>query len=196
MKIISFEGIEGVGKSTQINLLQSYLEKQDFTVDVLREPGSTTSAEHIREILLNKENDISKETELLLMFAARSDLINKRIQNNDSDFVLFDRYYDASIAYQGYGRGIPLEFIENLIMLIKCPKPDVSFLFDLSVEDSFSRKKLDVKDRIESSGNSFFERVKNGYLEIAKNQNERFHIIDATKEINEIHNIIKKVLEF
>ena len=129
------------------------------------------------------------------MFAARSDLINKRIENNDSDFVLFDRYYDASIAYQGYGRGIPLEFIENLIMLIKCPKPDVSFLFDLSVEDSFSRKKLDVKDRIESSGNSFFERVKNGYLEIAKNQNERFHIIDATKEINEIHNIIKKVLE-
>ena len=82
MKIISFEGIEGVGKSTQINLLQSYLEKQDFTVDVLREPGSTTSAEHIREILLNKENDISKETELLLMFAARSDLINKRIHNN------------------------------------------------------------------------------------------------------------------
>ena len=196
MKIISFEGIEGVGKSTQINLLQKYLEKQDYTVDVLREPGSTNSAEQIREILLNKENDISKETELLLMFAARSDLINKRIQNNDSDFVLFDRYYDASIAYQGYGRGIPLEFIENLIMLIKCPKPDVSFLFDLSVEDSFSRKKLDVKDRIESSGNSFFERVKNGYLEIAKNQNERFHIIDATKEINEIHNIIKKVLEF
>ena len=196
MKIISFEGIEGVGKSTQINLLQNYLEKQDYTVDVLREPGSTNSAEQIREILLNKENDISKETELLLMFAARSDLINKRIQNNDSDFVLFDRYYDASIAYQGYGRGIPLEFIENLIMLIKCPKPDVSFLFDLSVEDSFSRKKLDVKDRIESSGNSFFERVKNGYLEIAKNQNERFHIIDATKVINEIHNIIKKVLEF
>ena len=182
MKIISFEGIEGVGKSTQINLLQSYLEKQDFTVDVLREPGSTTSAEHIREILLNKENDISKETELLLMFAARSDLINKRIHNNDSDFVLLDRYYDASIAYQGYGRGIPLDFIENLIKLIECPKPDV--------------KKLDVKDRIESSGNSFFERVKNGYLEIAKNQNERFHIIDATKEINEIHNIIKKVLEF
>ena len=195
MKIISFEGIEGVGKSTQINLLQNYLEKQDYTVDVLREPGSTNSAEQIREILLNKENDISKETELLLMFAARSDLINKRIQNNDSDFVLLDRYYDASIAYQGYGRGIPLEFIENLIMLIKCPKPDVSFLFDLSVEDSFSRKKHDVKDRIESSGNSFFERVKNGYLEIAKNQNERFHIIDATKEINEIHNIIKKVLE-
>ena len=195
MKIISFEGIEGVGKSTQINLLQNYLEKQDYTVDVLREPGSTNSAEQIREILLNKENDISKETELLLMFAARSDLINKRIHNNDSDFVLLDRYYDASIAYQGYGRGIPLEFIENLIMLIKCPKPDVSFLFDLSVEDSFSRKKLDVKDRIESSGNSFFERVKNGYLEIAKNQNERFHIIDATKEINEIHNIIKKVLE-
>ena len=196
MKIISFEGIEGVGKSTQINLLQSYLEKQDYTVDVLRAPGSTASAAHIREILLNKENDISKETELLLMFAARSDLINKRIQNNDSDFVLLDRYYDASIAYQGYGRGIPLEYIENLIMLIECPKPDVSFLFDLSVEDSFSRKKLDVKDRIESSGNSFFERVKNGYLEIAKNQNERFHIIDATKEINEIHNIIKKVLEF
>ena len=150
MKIISFEGIEGVGKSTQINLLQSYLEKQDFTVDVLREPGSTTSAEYIREILLNKENDISKET----------------------------------------------DFIENLIKRIQCPKPDVSFLFDLSVEDSFSRKKLDVKDRIESSGNSFFERVKNGYLEIAKNQKERFHIIDATKEINEIHNIIKKVLEF
>ena len=95
---------------------------------------------------------------------------DKRIHNNDSDFVLLDRYYDASIAYQGYGRGIPLDFIENLIKLIECPKPDVSFLFDLSVEDSISRKKLDVKDRIESSGESGSIQVTTFTYQVLKNK--------------------------
>ena len=102
MNIISFEGIEGVGKSTQINLLKEFLIKNNFTVEVLREPGSTSTGERIRNILLNKDSDISNKTELLLMFAARSELISKKIQTSSCDYLLLDRFFDASIAYQGY----------------------------------------------------------------------------------------------
>ena len=117
MKIISFEGIEGVGKTTQINLLKEYLENKGFTVQVLREPGSTNTGEKIRDILLNSD-DISNETELLLMFAARSELICQKINNTSCDFLLLDRFFDASIAYQGYGRKLSIEFIKSLISFI------------------------------------------------------------------------------
>ena len=187
MKIISFEGIEGVGKSTQINLLKDHLEKSSYKVEIYREPGSTETSEKIRDMLLDKDNDLSSETELLLMFAARSELIDKKINNSDCDFLLLDRFYDASIAYQGYGRNLSISLINSLISFIKCPEPDVSFLLDIAVEDGFARKKNDKKDRIESASVAFFNRVREGYLSIAKENNDRFTIIDASMEINEIH---------
>jgi len=187
MKIISFEGIEGVGKSTQINLLKEYLEKNKFKVDVFREPGSTKNAEKIRQILLDNNNNLSYETELLLMFAARSELVRKKILNSESDFILLDRFYDASIAYQGYGRDLSIDFIESLVDFIKCPKPHLSFLLDFSVEEGFARKTEDRKDRIESSGSVFFNKVREGYLKIAEFEKDRFKIINASNNIEDIH---------
>ena len=193
MKIISFEGIEGVGKSTQINLLKEHLEKRDYTVSIFREPGSTKNAEQIRQILLDNKNNLAFETELLLMFAARSELVGKKILKNENDFVLLDRFYDASIAYQGYGRDLSLDFIESLVNFINCPKPNLSFLLDISVEEGFSRKINDNKDRIESSGSVFFNKVREGYLKIAKSDKERFKIINASNNIESIH---KKIISY
>ena len=194
MNIISFEGIEGVGKSTQINLLKEFLIKNNFTVEVLREPGSTSAGESIRNILLNKESDISNKTELLLMFAARSELISKKIQTSSCDYLLLDRFFDASIAYQGYGRNLPIAFIEDLIKFTDCPIPKLSILIDISVEEGFARKINDTKDRIESSSLDFFNNVRNGYLEIAKKNKNRFLVINGSLSITEIHeSIIKKL---
>ena len=194
MNIISFEGIEGVGKSTQINLLKEFLVKNNFTVEVLREPGSTSAGESIRNILLNKDSDISNKTELLLMFAARSELINKKIQTSSCDYLLLDRFFDASIAYQGYGRNLPIAFTEDLIKFTDCPIPKLSILIDISVEEGFARKINDTKDRIESSSMDFFNNVRNGYLEIAKKNKNRFLVINGSLSITEIHeSIIKKL---
>ena len=194
MKILSFEGIEGVGKSTQINLLKDFLEKNKYTVEVLREPGSTLTGENIRNILLDKGSDISDKTELLLMFAARSELISKKINSLSCDYLLLDRFFDASLAYQGYGRNLPLSLIKDLISFTDCPMPELTILIDISVEEAFARKINDQKDRIESSGIEFFNKVRNGYLEIAKNKVNRFLVIDGTLSINEIHNAIIKKL--
>ena len=192
MKIISFEGIEGVGKSTQINLLKDYLESKGLTVTVLREPGSTITGESIRSILLDSKENLSEESELLLMFAARAQLISEKVLNNNVNVILFDRFYDASIAYQGFGRGLSINFIKNLIDFTKCPTPDLTFLLDISVQDGFERKIADIKDRIESSGDEFFNKVRNGYLEIANDQPRRIKIIDA---MDSIESIYEKIIE-
>jgi dTMP kinase len=194
MKLISFEGIEGVGKSTQINLLKDYLIDNGHSTEILREPGSTRTGEQIRDILLNSSELVSSETELLLMFAARAQLIHEKVSNSELDYILFDRFYDASIAYQGYGRGLSLDFIEKLINFTKCPEPNLTLLLDISVEEGFRRKTGDVKDRIESAGNDFFENVRKGYLEIAKSKYPRVRIINANMKINEIHKSILDAL--
>ena len=194
MKIITFEGIEGVGKSTQINLLKDYIQSRGLSASIFREPGSTAIGENIRSILLDSKENLSKESELLLMFAARAQLISEKVKISNTDFILFDRFYDASVAYQGYGRGLSVDFINNLISFINCPQPDLTFLLDISVENGFKRKINDVKDRIESSGDEFFEKVRQGYLKIAKSQPERIKVIDAMGSIDDINKeIIKEV---
>ena len=194
MKIITFEGIEGVGKSTQINLLKDYIESRGLSASIFREPGSTVIGENIRSILLDSKENLSKESELLLMFAARAQLISEKVKISNTDFILFDRFYDASVAYQGFGRGLSVDFINNLISFINCPQPDLTFLLDISVENGFKRKIDDVKDRIESSGDEFFENVRQGYLEIAKSQPERIKVIDAMGSIDDINKeIIKEI---
>jgi len=195
MKIISFEGIEGVGKSTQINLLKDYLESKNYLVEIYREPGSTPVGEKIRDILLDSNNDLSNETELLLMFAARSELIDKRINTSQCDYLLLDRFYDASMAYQGYGRKLSKDFITSLTSFINCPIPDLSFLLDISVKEGFQRKNSDIKDRIESSSNDFFNKVRKGYKTIAKANKNRFEIINAANDIDKIHQIIIKKIQ-
>ena len=190
MKIFSFEGIEGVGKSTQINLLKEYLETNGYHTEILREPGSTITGESIRSILLDSKENLSSESELLLMFAARAQLISEKVNNSNSDIILFDRFYDASLAYQGFGRNLPIDFIQSLITFINCPEPRLTFLLDISVQDGFERKVNDVKDRIESAGNEFFKKVREGYLEIANNNQSRIKVIDAMQSIDDINKSI------
>jgi dTMP kinase len=194
MKLITFEGIEGVGKSTQINLILEWLISKGYSTKLLREPGSTDFGEKIRELLLSKESNISAHTELLLMFAARSEMIDKHLIGSTNDFILCDRYYHASIAYQGYGRKLPLELIDQLIKGINCPIPDLTIIYDLDVKTGFKRKSNDVIDRIESSGTNFFENVRNGYKEIAKNRAE-VEILDASQPIELISQQTKSLVE-
>lgn len=194
MKLITFEGIEGVGKSTQINLILKWLTSKGYSTKLLREPGSTDFGEKIRELLLSKESNISAHTELLLMFAARSEMINKHLIGSTNDFILCDRYYHASIAYQGYGRKLPLDLIDQLIKGINCPIPDLTIIYDLDVKTGFKRKSNDVIDRIESSGTNFFENVRNGYKEIAKNRAE-VEILDASQPIELISQQTKSLVE-
>lgn len=194
MKLITFEGIEGVGKSTQINLILEWLTSKGYSTKLLREPGSTDFGEKIRELLLSKKSNISAHTELLLMFAARSEMINKHLIGSTNDFILCDRYYHASIAYQGYGRKLPLDLIDQLIKGINCPIPDLTIIYDLDVKTGFKRKSNDVIDRIESSGTNFFENVRNGYKEIAKNRAE-VEILDASQPIELISQQTKSLVE-
>ena len=195
MKLITFEGIEGAGKSTQIKLLSDYLMSLGFTISAYREPGSSDSGEEIRKILLNKELEISNITELLLMFASRSELVQSHIQNSKTDFVLLDRYYHASIAYQGFGRGISRSLIDNLINAINAPKPDLTFLLDISPEEGFARKQYHQMDRIESSGLTFFNDVREGYIQLADENDFFYKIAVSDKSIEEIFKKVKKKLQ-
>ena len=194
MKLITFEGVEGVGKSTQINLVLDWLKSKGFSTKLLREPGSTNFGEQIRELLLSKESNISAHTELLLMFAARSEMIKEHLSDSKEDFILCDRYYHASIAYQGFGRKLSLDLINFLINGINCPTPDLTIIYDLDVKIGFERKANDVIDRIESSGINFFEDVRNGYQELAKDRSE-VEILDASEPIELISQQTKTLVE-
>ena len=194
MKLISFEGIEGVGKSTQINLILEWLTSKGLSSKLLREPGSTEFGEKIRELLLSKDYNISAQTELLLMFAARAEMIKEHLAKANEDIVLCDRYYHASIAYQGYGRKLPLELIDSLVLNINCPVPDLTIIYDLDVNLGFKRKAKDDIDRIESSGINFFEDVRKGYQQIA-NEREEVVILDASESIEILNQQTKNLIE-
>ena len=194
MKLITFEGIEGVGKSTQINLVLDWLKTKGFSTKLLREPGSTIFGEKIRELLLSNDSDISAHTELLLMFAARSEMIKEHLMDSREDFILCDRYFHASIAYQGYGRKLSLDLINLLINGINCPTPDLTIIYDLDVKAGFKRKTNDVIDRIESSGINFFEDVRKGYQQLAKERSE-VEIVDASESIECISQQTKLLVE-
>ena len=194
MKLITFEGIEGVGKSTQINLVMDWLKTKGFSTKLLREPGSTIFGEKIRELLLSNDSDISAHTELLLMFAARSEMIKEHLMDSREDFILCDRYFHASIAYQGYGRKLSLDLINLLINGVNCPIPDLTIIYDLDVKAGFKRKTNDVIDRIESSGINFFEDVRKGYQQLAKERSE-VEILDASESIECISQQTKLLVE-
>ena len=194
MKLITFEGIEGVGKSTQINNILSWLKENGNSVKLLREPGSTNFGEKIRELLLSKDSIIDSHTELLLMFAARAEMINQHLINASEDFILCDRYYHASIAYQGYGRKLSLKLIDRLIDDLNCPTPNLTIIYDLDVNEGFKRKSDDVIDRIESAGPEFFSDVRNGYLQLANNRSE-VHVIDASRSVDQVTHETKKLIK-
>ena len=198
---ITFEGIDFCGKSTQIELLKSYLLKKNKKVRVIREPGGTEISEKIRTILLDKENSkMLMETEFLLFSASRSQLVREKIRPylDEGIYVISDRFHDSSTAYQGYGRGISIEVILSIHKLaIRNTVPDITFFIDIPVEVAEQRRHEKLSehlDRIENSDKDFYSRVRNGYLELAKSEN-RFRILNGTDNIENIHEKIINEIE-
>lgn len=194
---ISFEGIDFSGKSTQINLLKDYLINRGDEVKVIREPGGTEISEKIRNVLLDKKNsEMFMETEFLLFSASRAQLVREKIRPylKKGIYVISDRFHDSSTAYQGYGRGLPIEVIQNIHKLaIGETLPDITFFIDIPVEVAHERKQLkhsDHLDRIEKSDEDFYNRVRKGYLKLAEEEN-RFRVLNGEESIEEIH---KKIL--
>lgn len=187
---ITFEGIEGSGKSTQAKILSEKLSYDGFKVLLTYEPGDTKFGKELRVVLLSTEFKINPLSELLLYFADRIQHIEEKIAPalKDGSIVISDRFTDSTIAYQGYGRGISLNLIGSLNKsLLNEFKPNMTFLLDLPVEVGLARnKKLNKNDKFESENLNFHQRVREGFLELALKEKERFILIDATKSIEEI----------
>ncbi len=198
---ISFEGLDFSGKSTQVSLLKNYLEENKKSVYLIREPGGTAISEKIRQLLLDRKNfEMHSETELLLFYSSRAQLIREVIRPKlkEGVFVLSDRFHDSSTAYQGYGRGLDLDFIGSLNkFVLGATVPDLTFFIDVSLSEIEKRKKLNSEielDRIESSNDEFYRRVRNGYLKLSETE-ERFKLIDGNRSIDSIFEEILVILK-
>ena len=196
---ITLEGIEGVGKTTQVDYVGEIFRRKGRTVTITREPGGTSVGEAIREILLNgKDLDICEETELLLMFAARAQhlqrIIHPALQRNE--VVICDRFIDASLAYQGGGRGIEMSRIYQLVdWMTYSLKPDLTLLLDAPVEQGLARAgKRGELDRFESEAMEFFEAIRQAYLGIAEQEPERVAVVDASLELEQVQEQIDEIV--
>ncbi|MCS7180133.1 MAG: dTMP kinase [bacterium] len=197
--IVSFEGIDGCGKTTIVKKFYQYLLKKNYQVIVLHEPGGTKIGDRIRKILLSKNIEMSKFCELFLYLASRSQLIEEKIKKNleRGKIIILDRYIDSTFAYQGYGRNISLKFIRDLHSFIIEKKylPNITFLIDEKPENLIEILKRKNKDRIEEESLEFQKKVRKGYLEIAK-KNRRVKIIKRQSEEETFLEVIKKWEEF
>ncbi len=197
---VTLEGIEGSGKSTHLEYVVGYLQENNKEVVSTREPGGTLVGEKIRDLLLDKSlPNMQVETELMLMFAARVEHVKTVIEPalSQGKFVVCDRFFDATYAYQGYGREINVERIDQLRQFsIGDLQPDLTLLLDVTLEVSESRVEArGERDRFENEKIAFYEKVRHGYLNIAKNQPERVKIINATKSIDDVQENIKNCID-
>ena len=196
-RLITFEGVDGVGKTTQINLFLEKLKNNNLEYNLFREPGGTPVSEEIRNILLDNNNDISSLTETLLFLAARSDLVNKKIKpslDKNNLYIICDRFLDSTLAYQSFGRGIDLKLIQSLTnAVVQSIIPSTTFLLDCNLDACLSR--LNNKDRMENAGKDFLLRVKQGFLELALLNKNRYVIIDANQSISEVQDSIWKIFK-
>lgn len=199
-KFISIEGIEGAGKSTQIAFIQSFLQQQGKQVVVTREPGGTELGEQIRELLLRpRDSGMSHDAELLLMFAARAEHIEQVIKPAlaRGDWVLCDRFVDATFAYQGGGRGIPVDRIKTISdWTLDGLQTDLTLLFDLPVAVGQTRvvKRQQQKDRFEQEKAAFFQTIRDCYLQRAEQEPDRIKVIDASRDITDVQQQVKNLL--
>ena len=193
---ITFEGPDGCGKTTQMKLLAEYFKKKGKEVVLTREPGGKGLGEKVREILLNYDGEVSDLCESFLFLADRAQnidiIVNPAVK--EGKIVLCDRHIDSTVAYQGYGRGLNIDRINMLNNLAtNGKKPDLTLVFDVDVETSMKRVGKE-KDRMESAGIDFHNRVRKGYLELAKQEPKRIKVLDATKSIEEIHKDVINIL--
>ncbi len=197
---ISFEGLDGSGKTTQAALLTEKLRGQHYIVEFFREPGGTEISERIREILLDKKNlGMSQITELFLFSAARAQLISQVIKPAllDSKIVICDRYVDSTTAYQGYGRGLRLGAVKTINTVATYGlMPEMTFLIDVPIDMIIERRhKSGVAiDRMESSGREFYAKAREGYLELAKEEPKRVLVIDGSRSVEDVQEEIWKAL--
>ncbi len=199
--LITFEGIDGCGKSTQIEIFRKRLETEGYETTLLREPGGTSIGESIRNILLDKENTgMSIETELLLFEAARAQIVRECIRPmiRSGKIVLCDRFIDSSVAYQGYGRMIGRDVVDKLNKFaIGETVPNITFFFDIEPSVALSRMEYRgrEKDRLDDEGIQFMHRVRKGYLEIAGTDTGRIKVLNAEKDISELSREIYKIFK-
>ncbi|MGN1153475.1 MAG: dTMP kinase [Candidatus Gastranaerophilaceae bacterium] len=194
---ITFEGIDGCGKTTQIELLKDYFEQKGYTVLLTREPGAKGLGEKFREILLNYDGEVSSNCESFLFLADRAQHIDTIIKPaiEKGYIVLCDRHTDSTVAYQGYGRMLDLKQIHDLNKIATNGiKPDRTFILDIDVETSFERIGKS-RDRMENAGIEFFKRVRNGYLEISHQEPERVKLLYGKDTIENIHKQIIDCIE-
>lgn len=194
---ITFEGTDGCGKTTQIELLKKYYEDMGRKVLVTREPGAKGLGVKLREILLNYDGEVSPKCESFLFLADRAQHIDVIIKPaiERGEVVLCDRHTDSTVAYQGYGRELDIAQIKMLNNIATGDvKPDLTFVFDIDIETAQARVGKD-KDRMESAGIEFFKRVRQGYLKIAESEPDRVRVIDGTKKIEDIHSEIIEILK-
>jgi dTMP kinase len=194
---LTFEGIDGCGKTTQALLTYRYLHTRGYPVKLFREPGSTAVAERIRDILLDKRVSITNVTELLLYEAARAEITARELLPalNKGYFTLCDRFFDSTTAYQGYGRKLDIRMVRALHKIaVGKIIPDVTFLFDVDLKTAFSRRGESL-DRLESQSKAFFNRVRHGFLVIARKERKRVKVIDAARPIDAVFNDVRKILD-
>jgi dTMP kinase len=197
-KFITLEGIEGSGKTSSLKSITDLLDKKSISYIVTREPGGSSIGKELRAILLDPDTEISPEVELMLMLSDRKDHVEKIILPNleKGNWVVSDRFMDSSIAYQGGGRQLDKKLIISLTDYLNLPQPDLTLLFDLPVEVSLSRVKARGElDRFEKEELEFHKRIRNTYLELAKNNSNRIKIIDSSKKIESMLNNVKQAIE-
>ena len=197
-KFITLEGIEGSGKTSSLKSITDLLDKKNISYVVTREPGGSSIGKELRTILLDPETEISPEVELMLMLSDRKDHVEKIILPNleKGNWVVSDRFMDSSIAYQGGGRQLGKKLIISLSEYLNLPQPDLTLLFDLPVETSLSRVKARGEvDRFEKEELEFHKRIRNTYLDLAKNNSNRIKIIDSSEKIESMLNNVKQAIE-
>ena len=196
---ITLEGPEGSGKSTQIKRLAKRLESMGFPVITTREPGGTPIGDQIRQVLVRMENkELHPRTEILLFLAARAQLVEQLIKPalQDGKIILCDRYGDSTLAYQGYGHGLDLEQLRQMLdFATDHLKPDLTILMDLDVKTGLMRKKAeDEWNRLDAYEVLFHERVRQGYLELANEEPERWRIVDASQGIDAVQEDLFQII--
>ena len=197
-RLITFEGIDGSGKSTQISMLENELKHLGVQFKTFREPGGTDLSEKIRTILLDKENiELISTAESLLFAAARAQLTTEQINPaiEKGEFVICDRFTDSTIAYQGYGRGLDIDKLEAINHIATAGLiPDITFILDISPEAAAVRMETEASDRMEETGVDFFRKIRKGYHQIKDQNPNRYRLINGEQSPGNVFKEIKAII--